>query len=73
MQKRHFEDIAGIVKKLNPISENANGYKQDMIEHFADQLSKTNDSFDKERFVNACLTGNMGKGRSHKNVQRGIP
>ena len=42
--------------------------KEQVTEAFATALSGTNDSFNKERFVNACLTGYMGKGRSHKNV-----
>ena len=71
MQRRHFELIASIIATLNPISPNANGYKEALIEHFADNLANTNKNFDRARFITACLTGNMGKGRSHKNVMKG--
>lgn len=68
MQRRHFEAIATIIRKLDPISPNAQGYKQALTEHFADELGRFNSNFDRERFITACLTGKMGKGRSHKNV-----
>ena len=69
MTRKDFEIIAGIIAQMNPISENAQGYKVALVEHFADNLTVTNPNFDKERFIKACLTGNMGKGRSHKNVR----
>lgn len=69
MQRRHFEMIAGIIAQLNPISPNAQGYKAALIAHFADELAKTNPLFQRDRFITDCNTGNMGKGRSHKNVR----
>lgn len=57
MQRKHFEMIAKIVY-MNVKD------KESVAESFAIALSGTNDRFDKERFINACLTGNMGKGRT---------
>ena len=64
LQRRHFEAIAGIIKGLD-MPEND---KIALANAFENQLRKFNDNFDGQRFVTACLTGNMGKGRSHKNV-----
>jgi hypothetical protein len=69
MQRKHFEMIAGILAKLNPISDTAKDYKTALVHHFADELAKTNQKFDADKFITACNTGNMGKGRSHKNVR----
>ena len=54
MQRRHFELIAGIIAELNPISPAAKDYKQALVEHFIDELAKTNPLFDRARFVKAC-------------------
>ena len=64
LQRRHFETIAAIIK-TSDISETQ---RNKMAALFADKLGGTNDRFDRDRFVTACLTGKMGKGRSHKNV-----
>ncbi len=71
MTRKDFEVIAGILAKLDPISMAAQGYKQALIEHFAEELQYTNPNFNAERFITACNAGNMGKGRSHKNVKAG--
>lgn len=54
MQHRHFATIASIIAGMNPISPNAQGYKQALIEHFADELRGTNPRFNRERFIKAC-------------------
>ena len=65
MQRRHFEVIAGILKTAD-IQETE---RQVLADMFAEGLGVYNTNFDKGRFVTACLTGNMGKVRSHKNVK----
>lgn len=62
MQRRHFEVIAGIIAQSDVIDKEA------LASMFAESLGQFNDRFQKERFIQACLTGKMGKGRSHKNV-----
>ena len=64
LQRRHFEVIAGIIKSFE-MPEND---KLALANAFENQLRQFNSKFDGARFVNACMTGNMGKGRSHKNV-----
>ena len=65
LQRRHFEAIAGIIK----------GFQMDEIEKqklaikFSEELKQYNERFQSDRFITACLTGNMGKGRTHKNVK----
>lgn len=65
MQRRHFEVIAGIIKRAELGAQE----RADLAVTFADALKQFNSNFDRARFVEACITGNMGKGRSHKNVK----
>lgn len=62
MQRRHFERIAKIINvfDLGTISQRM------LAEHFADHLAEFNSCFQRDKFINACLTGDMGKYRSRK-------
>lgn len=64
LQRRHFEAIAAIIKRA-VVPEIT---REQLAEMCANDLGGYNSSFDRERFITACLTGKMGKGRSHKNV-----
>lgn len=64
MQRRHFEVIASIIKT----SEITEKERVKLANMFANKLGRYNSKFDADRFVAACLTGKMGKGRSHKDV-----
>jgi hypothetical protein len=49
MQHRHFATIAAIIARIPDA-----GYRQDMAEHFADNLRSTNPRFDRARFLTAA-------------------
>lgn len=66
MERRHFELIAGII---NSMPKDGQWSNEEIAIRFADRLSSTNSNFQKERFITACLTGKMGKGRSHKDIK----
>lgn len=65
MQRRHFEAVASIIKR----AELGAKERENLAVMFANELGQYNSNFDAARFVTACTTGNMGKGRSHKNVK----
>lgn len=52
MQRRHFQFIADTVKSLTPIMSRAD--ISIIAESFAHDLRKTNNYFNKERFLIAC-------------------
>ena len=55
LQHRHFAVIAGILAGLNGYDHAVSrGQHQDICEHFADELAKTNPKFDRRRFLAAC-------------------
>lgn len=64
LQRRHFEAIAGVIKRAVIPGLT----RQQLAEMFANDLGQYNDKFQRERFIEACLTGKMGKSRSHKNI-----
>jgi hypothetical protein len=51
LQHRHFATIAGILRDYKCSDESR---KAHLIEHFADELRRTNPRFDRNRFVAAC-------------------
>jgi len=63
MTRKDYILIAGIIAQIpvNLREETANAMSHALI--------GTNPNYDANRFYNACMTGNMGKGRSHKNVK----
>jgi len=58
MQHRHFATVAAIIKSMDLV-QNGTGQgfvdaRQDVAEHFATQLARTNPRFDRARFLRAC-------------------
>ena len=52
MQHRHFATIATILRNYRTTDESR---KAHVIEHFADELARTNPRFDRSRFIAACV------------------
>lgn len=60
MQHRHFATVATIIRGMEKVSNQEHGFidiREDVAEHFADQLAKTNPRFDRARFLAACKEG----------------
>lgn len=60
LQHRHFATIATIIREMDKVSNQEHGFidiREDVAEHFADLLGKTNPNFDRERFLRACKDG----------------
>lgn len=51
-QRRHYEFIAGVIRSLQSIHGAVN---REVAEAFADELRGTNDNFDRDRFIKACV------------------
>ena len=51
-QRRHYEFIARVIKSTQGIHGAVN---REVAEAFADALAGTNDNFDRERFIKACV------------------
>ena len=49
-QHRHFAEIARVIRTL----PGAPDIIDDVAEHFADELARTNPRFDRKRFLAAC-------------------
>lgn len=57
MQHRHFATIAAIIRSMDKVHNQEHGFidiREDVAEHFADCLVKTNPAFDRQRFLAAC-------------------
>lgn len=64
-EKRHFEYLAEILLTINLVNKYADSSKlttdfvrninKIYIDYFAKKLALTNDNFDQEKFVEACL------------------
>lgn len=57
MQHRHFATIAAIIRDMDTVNNQEHGFidvREDVAEHFADVLAKTNPRFDRARFLAAC-------------------
>lgn len=57
LQHRHFATIAAIIREMDKVSNQEHGFidiREDVAEHFADWLGKTNPKFDRQRFLVAC-------------------
>lgn len=63
MQRRHFERIATIINQL-PEEFSKLHLRYMIAEHFAGELRSMNSGFQRDKFIEACMTGNMGKHRS---------
>lgn len=59
MQHRHFATIAYIIHSMDKVHNQEHGFidiRDDVAEHFADMLARTNPKFDRARFLAACGT-----------------
>lgn len=57
MEHRHFATIAAIIASMDSVHNGTHGFidiRQDVAEHFADELRATNPKFDRKRFLAAC-------------------
>lgn len=57
MQHRHFSTVAAIIASMDTVHNGEHGFidvRRDVAEHFANQLARTNDRFDRKRFLRAC-------------------
>lgn len=57
MQHRHFATVAAIIRSMAKVHNQEHGFidvRDDVAEHFADELAKTNPRFDRKRFLAAC-------------------
>jgi hypothetical protein len=57
LQHRHSATIAAIIKRMAKVSNQEHGFidiRDDVADHFADELANTNPRFDRERFLAAC-------------------
>lgn len=57
MQHRHFATVAAIIASMSKVNNQEHGFidvREDVAEHFADELAKTNPRFDRARFMRAC-------------------
>lgn len=57
MQHRHFAEIARIIREMDKVNNQEHGFidvREDVAEHFAANLARTNDRFDRRRFMIAC-------------------
>lgn len=50
LERRHFDAIAHILSRYTAYASE----RDNIIEHFADELTKTNPNFNRQRFQKAC-------------------
>ena len=57
MQHRHFATVAYIINRMEKVSNQEHGFidiRDDVADHFAAMLGRTNPRFDRARFLAAC-------------------
>lgn len=57
MQHRHFATVAAIIRGMDKVHNQEHGFidiREDVAEHFANELARTNPRFDRARFLRAC-------------------
>lgn len=54
-QHRHFAKVAAIIAAIPPYNGDHRNDVQSIAEHFADALAATNENFNRDRFLAACM------------------